>query len=380
MRIALPVRLDIQSAGLREQIEKLPRTPGIYIIHASNQPVHLACTSNLPRRLFRLLSSSYVGADGRTALIAARFSAVECWPTGSKLESQLTLYQVAKTYFPSDYPRRLRLRMPWYVSWTTKDFFPRLMIVNRIPLNSAAFGPFRTRDLAHNYMHDVLGLSQLRRCAEALTPSPQHPGCIYGEMSQCLKPCQGLASEEDYGKEVSRIAHLLETNGRKEVDRLSLDRDRAAEATEFERAAQLHRLIERIKSTTGTRDDVITDVRTFNGVAVTTDPTGSGARLWPMIAARWQDPIPIVLNSENHDGKRYNQELLEPLVHLTAHPNRAGKRSEHLALFARWYYSSWREGEWFSFKTPETLAYRRVLQSISRAQRSSKPECRAPPL
>ena len=47
-----------------------------------------------------------------------------------------------------------------------------------------------------------LDLFQLRRCQEDLAPSPGHPGCIYGEMGKCLRPCQEAVSREEYAGEV----------------------------------------------------------------------------------------------------------------------------------------------------------------------------------
>jgi hypothetical protein len=42
-----------------------------------------------------------------------------------------------------------------------------------------------------------------------------------------------------------------------------------------------------------------------------------------------------------------------------------GVRAEHLAIFSRWYYSSWRDGHWFSFRALADLNYRRLVREIS---------------
>jgi hypothetical protein len=41
-------------------------------------------------------------------------------------------------------------------------------------------------------------------------------------------------------------------------------------------------------------------------------------------------------------------------------------RQEHLALLARWYYSSWRDGEWFMFPDWDRIPYRKLVRAISR--------------
>jgi hypothetical protein len=37
-----------------------------------------------------------------------------------------------------------------------------------------------------------------------------------------------------------------------------------------------------------------------------------------------------------------------------------------MALLARWFYSSWREGEWLAFESPEKLSFRRLVRLISK--------------
>jgi hypothetical protein len=44
----------------------------------------------------------------------------------------------------------------------------------------------------------------------------------------------------------------------------------------------------------------------------------------------------------------------------------ARQRQESLALLARWYYSSWREGEWLAFDAPEKLPFRRLVRLVSK--------------
>ena len=42
------------------------------------------------------------------------------------------------------------------------------------------------------------------------------------------------------------------------------------------------------------------------------------------------------------------------------------RRQDHLALLARWYYSSWRDGEWLGFAQRSELPYRKLVRAISR--------------
>ena len=46
------------------------------------------------------------------------------------------------------------------------------------------------------------------------------------------------------------------------------------------------------------------------------------------------------------------------------------ERQEYLALLARWYYSSWRDGEWIFVDRFEDMPYRRLVHAISRVAKS----------
>jgi hypothetical protein len=42
------------------------------------------------------------------------------------------------------------------------------------------------------------------------------------------------------------------------------------------------------------------------------------------------------------------------------------ERQEYLALLARWYYSSWRDGEWLAFESYGDIPYRKLVNAVSR--------------
>jgi len=276
------------------------------------------------------------------------------------------MYNLARLYFPDDYPARLRLRLPWFVGITGNDAFPRLMASNRIPRKAGPlFGPFSSRDAAQRYEQDVLGLFQIRRCTEILMPHPEHPGCIYGEMNQCLRPCQCVVTKEEYASEAGRVAEFLATNGKNRIAALSAARDRACNDTDFEQAALIHKRIESVKAAAAARDEAVAEVREFNGVALTRGIETRCFRLWPMLAGYWQEPITLKFSAEESRSQSIDHELRERLTESLKEAEANGRRVEDLAIFSRWYYSSWRDGQWFPFRSLPDLNYRRLVREIS---------------
>lgn len=358
-----PITLDPAAPDLPHQIAALPAS-GVYALHASAGAPHLSWSASLRRRLSRLLSSSSV-ADNAMARLRRNIQRVECWPTGSRLETLLVLYQLSKLHYPGEYLRRLRLRMPWFLSLSANDAFPRLLVSNRLPRNGAAFGPFLNRDSAQAYAEQILGLFQIRRCTETLAPDPNHPGCIYGEMNQCLRPCQCAVSAEEYSSEAARVQDFLSTNGKSAVSLLTAARDRACDETDFEQAAQIHKRLERVNEAASLRPNVVTQIAGFHGVALTRASAERRFLLWPMVSGYWQDSIELDFSTKESQASSLDHELRRQLSLALSEPSTFGKRLEHLAIFSRWCFSTWRDGEWFPFRTLADLNYRRLVRQIS---------------
>lgn len=376
MKMPACITLDPHRANLAEQIATLPRVSGIYLLisadnRAGGEHFHLGSSANLPRRLTRLLLGPGQGSPGFAGRLRDNLARIQCWATGSKLETALLMYAVGKSFFPDHYLKRLRLRMPWFLGLTETDPFPRTVVVNRIPrAGYRFFGPFPTRDSAQLYEQEVLGLFQVRRCVDRLNPDPDHPGCIYGEMNQCLRPCQGAVTQEEYASEASRLAEFLATNGKSLIGTLSAARDRASAQTDFEQAGYIHRQIDKVNAAGGFRDKVITDIQHLNGVALTRGVENRQFRLWPMIQGLWQEPITLDFGVEEARANSLDQELRARIGSSLVNLNLDGKRIEHLAVFARWYFSWLRDGTWYAFRTVADLDYRRLVREISKMARS----------
>ena len=264
--------------------------------------------------------------------------------------------------------------MPWFTGISETAPFARLIVTNHILRKSGPlFGPFASRDLAQQYQEEVLGLFQVRRCTDVLVPAADHPGCIYGEMNQCLRPCQCAVTEEEYGSEVARLADFLSNNGKGAVAVLSAARARAAESTDFEQAAQIHKRIEKMTAAAAARHEVISNIQSFNGVALTRALEPRQFRLWPMLAGYWQEPLTLDFTGQDAHARSLDQELRERLHTALAEPYLESKRVEDLAIFSRWYYSSWRDGQWFPFRTLADLNYRRLVREISNLVKTDSP-------
>jgi hypothetical protein len=143
----------------------------------------------------------------------------------------------------------------------------------------------------------------------------------------------------------------------------------------FEEAARQHKRLEKIQEVLKLRDELAREVDHLHGVAITPSIEANAVELWFVRGGEWME------------GRRFSFEICEgkPVSLdrklrevIAAVATQAGtrlptvrERQEYLALLARWFYSSWREGEWVFIDTFEEAPYRKLVHAISRVARRS---------
>lgn len=358
----------VELAGNPEAVqhcEAVPDRPAVFLIHMRGGAPYLSRTALLRRRLRRLLRPD--STPSRILNLRTAAERVEYWLVGSHLEAGLIVYELARRHFPQDYRIRLRLRPPPYLKVVLTNPYPRTQVTTRLGgARALYYGPFRSRNAAQQFQAAFLDLFQLRRCEEDLNPSPSHPGCIYGEMNLCLRPCQQAVTREEYLSEVQRVLNFLRTQGRSLVETLTAARERLSQELNFEEAARQHRRIEKVEQTLRLRDELAADIERLCGVAVTASTAPASVELWFMVRGAWQAPLRLDCRPQAASGLSMDRRLRDLAASLNCRAVSPRVREEHLGLLARWYYSSWRDGEWIGFETPEDIPYRRLVRAVSR--------------
>src|ERR1035438_302527 len=208
-----PIELDGDLARLDTAIEALPNQPAVFLLWPRQGQPYLSKTGLLRRRLLRLLKERE--RPSRLLNLRHTVARIEYRLTGSAFESSIVFYEQARRHFPQTYLQLMKLRQPPYVRIVLNNPFPRSHITTHLTRTGGLyFGPFRSRASAERFESQCLDLFQLRRCQEDLTPAPLHPGCIYGEMAMCLRPCQLVVGESEYASEAARVVEFLRTDGR----------------------------------------------------------------------------------------------------------------------------------------------------------------------
>lgn len=353
-------------------LEEVPNQPAVFLLFAREGDPYLARTGLLRRRLLRLLRER----DKPSRMLNLRDSVlrIEYWLTGSSLESGMKMYELARRHFPSDYLDYLHLRLPPYLKVLGNNPFPRCQVTTRLGgqaggSRSLYYGPFRNRATAEYFETETLDLFQIRRCQEELAPSPEHPGCIYGEMGKCLRPCQRVVTPEEYAGEVRRLTEFLRSGGASLLHSAMATREQMSAAMEFEQAARQHRRIEKIEELLRSRDEMARPVDQLHAIAVLPSCRPGTVELAFVHAGHWNGLRPLTFEVGEGKPVSLDRRLREIIESQSWRVTGARERQERLALLARWFYSGWRDGEMFLFDTWEQVPFRRVVNAISRTVR-----------
>jgi excinuclease ABC subunit C len=352
-------------ARLDSAVEALPNNPAVFLLWPREGEPYLSKTALLRRRLLRLLKERE--RPSRLLNLRHTVARIEYRLTGSAFESAVVFYEQARRHFPETYLDLMKLRMPPWVRIVLNNQFPRSQVTTHVTRTGGLhYGPFRSRASAERFEGQFLDLFQMRRCQEDLAPSAEHPGCIYGEMAMCLRPCQEVVGPAEYGHEVARVVEFLRTGGRSVLESIAHSRDRLSEEMKFEDAARQHKRYEKVQDVLRLRDELVRDINALHGVAITRSLAADAVELWFVRGGWWCAPERFDFQVVEVRPVSLDQKLREVLVRAAPLKLSVRERQEHLALLSRWYYSTWRDGEWLPFESWDEVPYRKLVNAVSR--------------
>lgn len=351
-------------------LEELPNRPAVFLLwpKGGGKP-WLARTNVLRRRLLRLLGTA--GKSSRMLNLRETTERVEYAFTGSKLEAQFLVLSLAHRHLGPDYRKEIRLRLPSWVKLVLSNQFPRTQVTSKVGRTKAVyFGPFRTRSTAAAFESEFLDLFQLRRCEEDLAPNESHPGCMYGEMGRCLRPCQQVVGPEEYLRETRRVAAFLESGGQSLLHPAVAAREAASADMDFEAAAVQHQRIRRIEDVLGLRDEMAGEINTLNAISITASAEPDHVTLGWLRGGYWQGFTPLPLTPADGRAVSLDTRLRELAAVVPEETVEPLARSEQLAVLSRWYYSSWRDGEMLVVETWDKIPWRKLVNAVSRVAKA----------
>jgi len=336
-------------------------------------PPYLGRSRDLRRRLVRLLSPR--DKPARMLNLREVVDRVDYQLVGSGFEAQWLLYQLTRAHYPRQYRERLRLRPPALLKLNLNNRFPRCYPTRRLSGDGALYyGPFPSQVAAERFASEYLDFFKVRRCVEDLDPHPSHPGCIYSQLRMCLAPCYAGCSDAEYRQEVGRVVESLDGQGQPLLRALESERTLASDALDFELAAKIHRRIEKLHEVLRQKSDLVRNLSDLHAVVVQRGAEANTISFFRVTAGELLGPATMSFD-ENVPAPVPLDALLQNMLASLAPSSRPSGADaaakphaaslppwEHLSLLARWYYSSFRDGELVMLGPDLTIPHTRLIR------------------
>lgn len=379
MAMRLQHSAPFDPAAAADFVAHLPATSAIFVLWPANDPApgvqpYIGRTRNLRHRLERLLAPPRPGLRRLNLNEFTRRVEYQC--VGSNFEASWLLYQANRARYPRTYRRRLRLRPPALLKVNLKNRFPRCYQTRSLARDgSLYYGPFPSRADAEHFAGEFLDFFKIRRCVEELNPDPKHPGCIYSQMKMCLAPCFAGCTDDEYQQELGRAVAFLDSRGASLERELESERTQASELLDFEGAARVHRRLEKVSEVLRHRAHLAGNVADLHALILERGAEPQTVVFFRVWAGELLGPATLALDERIAAPAPLDQQIRE-LVARLAPANRAQAATpeggyardvrlppwEHLAILARWYYSSFREGEYVPLERSDELPHRRLIR------------------
>ncbi len=236
-----------------QDLSKLPDQPGVYLMHGSNDEIiYVGKALSLKNRVRQYFQPSHDEGLKKKQMVA-NIDYFEFIVTDSELEALILECNLIKEYRPK-YNTMLRDDKTYpYIEVTVTEMFPRVLFSRRLKKNgSKFFGPFTSAGAVHDTIELVQKLYKIRTCSQKL---PENFGknrpCLNYHIGQCLGPCQGNVTPEEYRKNVDKVIEFLNGDYADTIKDLKYKMLKASEDMDFEKAALYRDLIESVKVCAG---------------------------------------------------------------------------------------------------------------------------------
>lgn len=234
---------------LEEELKKLPKKPGVYLMHdQADTIIYVGKAINLNSRV-RSYFREKIGRGPWIDKMVNQIARFEYIVTDSELEALVLENNLIKEYNPK-YNTLLKDGKTYpYIKVTLGEAYPRVLFSRQMKKDkSKYFGPFSSAAAVKDTIELINKLFLLRTCNRNL---PKDIGldrpCLNHHIKQCMAPCQGYISQEAYGEQVKKALDFLNGNYQSVMKDLQAKMQQASMNLEFEEAAKYRDLLESVR-------------------------------------------------------------------------------------------------------------------------------------
>lgn len=235
---------------IRDQIKNLPEKPGIYqFIDKDRKIIYIGKAKNLKRRV-----SSYFNKNpdnAKLAVLIRKIQVIEHLVVDTESDALLLENNLIKKHLPR-YNVLLKddKTFPWIC--IKNEPFPRVFTTRKmIRDGSRYFGPYTSGRIWKSMLELIRGMYKIRTCSLNLKEENINAGkfkvCLEYHIGNCLGPCIGKQTEEDYEEQIGHIEQILNGGTQSVAKQLEQKIKSLAEQYQYEEAGRVKEQLEMLK-------------------------------------------------------------------------------------------------------------------------------------
>ena len=227
---------------IQQELKKLPAQPGVYIMHdATDQIIYVGKAKNLKRRVYSYFSKDHQSA--KTRMLVSKIADIRYIVVNTEEDALLLENNLIKKYKPR-YNVLLKDDKTYPSICVSNEYFPRIYKTRKIIRDgSTYYGPYSHIPSMMAILELIKKLYPLRTCHLALTPENIAQGkfkvCLEYHIKNCLGPCIGQQSHEEYMQHIAQAKELLKGNTQAVSNALMEEMKQLAGEMRFEEAQKV---------------------------------------------------------------------------------------------------------------------------------------------
>ncbi len=234
---------------IQEELKKLPGSPGVYIMHdEKDEIIYVGKAVSLKNRVRQYFQTSR-NKGIKIEQMVTHITRFEYIVTDSELEALVLECNLIKEHRPKYNTMLMDDKTYPFIKVTVDEPYPRVMLARRMQKDRAKyFGPYTSAGAVKDTIELIRKVYKIRSCSRKL---PKDMGkerpCLNYHIHQCMAPCQGYISEEDYKKSIQKAIHFLNGDYDLILKELEEKMQEASEALEFEKAIEYRELLNSVR-------------------------------------------------------------------------------------------------------------------------------------
>ena len=227
----------------------LPDTPGVYLWKdATGVVLYVGKAKRLRPRVRSYFLSDHLESPKTRALVA-QIADVETIVVPTETQALILEANLIKEHHPR-FNITLRDDKSYpYVKVTVQEPYPRVFVTRQLASDGARyFGPYTDVSAMRRALDVVKRIFTVRSCRYDMPREMPERPCLDYHIGRCKAPCVFFQTQRDYRAMIDEVVAFLDGRTDDVVRRVTARMQEAADAMDFERAAELRDSIERLQS------------------------------------------------------------------------------------------------------------------------------------